>query len=31
MDFSTRCEFRRKAYDCLERAADALMNVTDAL
>ena len=31
MDFSTLTEFRSKAYDCFERAADALMNVADAL
>jgi len=31
MDFSTLAEFRSKAYDCFERAADALMNVSDAL
>jgi hypothetical protein len=31
MDFSTLAEFRSYAYACLERAADALMNVSDAL
>jgi hypothetical protein len=31
MDFSTLADFRRKAYGCFERAADALMNVSDAL
>ena len=31
MDFSTLAAFRRKAYACFERAADALMNVSDAL
>ena len=31
MDFSTLAEFRRKTYACFTRAADALMNVADAL
>lgn len=31
MDFSTLAEFRRCVYCCFERAADALMNVVDAL
>lgn len=31
MDFSTLAEFRRKTYACFTRAADALMNVVDAL
>lgn len=31
MDSNTLCAFRRAAYACFSRAADALMNVTDAL
>jgi len=31
MDFSTLDGFRRNAYNCFTRAADALMNVADAL
>lgn len=31
MDFSILAEFRRKTYACFTRAADALMNVADAL
>jgi hypothetical protein len=31
MDFSTLAEFRRKTFACFTRAADALMNVADAL
>ena len=31
MDFSTLAEFRRNTYACFDRAADALMNVADAL
>ena len=31
MDFSTLADFRRKTYACFTRAADALMNVADAL
>jgi hypothetical protein len=31
MDSNTRCASRRAAYVCFSRAADALMNVADAL
>lgn len=31
MDFNTLSGFRRAAYSCFEKAADALMNVADAL
>lgn len=31
MDFSTLAQFRRETYACFTRAADALMNVADAL
>ena len=31
MDFSTLADFWRKTYACFTRAADALMNVADAL
>jgi len=31
MDFSILAQFRRKTYACFTRAADALMNVADAL
>src|ERR1700688_3464409 len=31
MNCNTLDTFRRKAYDCFTRAADALMNVADAL
>jgi len=31
MDFSILADFRRKTYGCFTRAADALMNVADAL
>lgn len=31
MNFSTLAEFRRKTYACFARAADALINVVDAL